>query len=78
MWPELLGSSLTDAMLKAMWPCRLQMSSFKNQVGRGCAILVKLLRDKCPLCNHDSDASARARFVCKFLIYKHYCQSTAA
>jgi hypothetical protein len=78
MWPELLGSSLTDAMLKAMWPCLLQLSSFKNQVWRECAILVKLLRDKYPLCNNESDASARARSVCKFLIYEHCCKSRAA
>ena len=53
------------------WSLTLQLSSFQNQVRPGCAVLVEFLRDKYPLCNNESDASARARFVCKLLISRH-------
>ena len=53
------------------WSLALQLSSFQNQVRPGCAVLVEFLRDKYPLCNNESDASTRARFVCKLLISRH-------
>ena len=70
--------TLTDAMLKAMWPRLMQLSSSQNQVRRERSVLVKLLKDKYPLCNNESEASARARFVRKLLIYRHRCKSRAA
>jgi hypothetical protein len=51
------GSVRCDPSLVG-WSLTLQLSSFQNQVCRECAVLVKLLRDKYPLCNNESDASA--------------------
>jgi hypothetical protein len=68
---RLRGGSVGCDPILVGWSLTLQLSSFQNQVRPECAVLVEFLRDKYPLCNNESDASARARFVCKLLISRH-------